>query len=520
MGNVSGKESHYSGSNGNQSSGSSMSTTAFTREFLSTSIEGRKNGCAPVSQRKKEREQEKFKIKTKQIMDLVVKYDENVDGGYLAPYGNYKYELDYMTETVRKLIIKRKLAPFFTPLEDFSDDWDDGTLLTYLSDNLKIHQDIKAGDLKDEYEDPTEHKLHISNSALKRKANKIKIGKIKEKAVEAQTCESKRFEKDFRLSKKDPRKYPNIPSNDLLLRLYKNSEECPICFLYYPKLLNKTRCCAQPICTECFVQMKRTEPHFPHDDTEDQREGENVEEKDPDKLISEAVKCPFCAVDNFGVVYTPPKDFKTGIEGSCRPGEFKFIDDIAEEGGEGYNYDSEYDENNGSNDGDDDSELTEIDLVDPFSKKKLKHEMKDKKKHAKEHRRNVSSVSASTSHDGRIGKRRASIPVDAVGVITVDLIRPDWEQKLLAARTKMARRSAAATALHATSLLSSDGPGDGRHNRNHHLGYGQIPGSSRGGNRNYRQEQQLEEMLIEEAMRLSLLDEEERRLRERMKDSS
>src|SRR5205814_1664603 len=35
--------------------------------------------------------------------------------------------------------------------------------------------------------------------------------------------------------------------------LYKDATECPICFLYYPPYLNRTRCCDQPICSECFV---------------------------------------------------------------------------------------------------------------------------------------------------------------------------------------------------------------------------------------------------------------------------
>lgn len=35
--------------------------------------------------------------------------------------------------------------------------------------------------------------------------------------------------------------------------------ECPICFLWYPENINYCRCCHQPICTECFVEIKRSE---------------------------------------------------------------------------------------------------------------------------------------------------------------------------------------------------------------------------------------------------------------------
>ncbi|KAL3899537.1 MAG: hypothetical protein SGCHY_001971 [Lobulomycetales sp.] len=58
--------------------------------------------------------------------------------------------------------------------------------------------------------------------------------------------------------------------------------ECPICFLYYPSNINYTRCCEQPICSECFVQVKRS-----------------LENLDP-------CSCPYCVESDFGVVYTPP----------------------------------------------------------------------------------------------------------------------------------------------------------------------------------------------------------------------
>lgn len=48
-----------------------------------------------------------------------------------------------------------------------------------------------------------------------------------------------------------------------------------------------TRCCDQPICTECFVQIKRAEPT-------------------PTHLESEPAACPFCMEPNFGCVYDKP----------------------------------------------------------------------------------------------------------------------------------------------------------------------------------------------------------------------
>jgi len=71
---------------------------------------------------------------------------------------------------------------------------------------------------------------------------------------------------------------------------------------YYPTNINYSRCCDQAICTECFVQIKRSEPTTTH-------------------LVSEPAACPYCVQEHFGVVYTPPP-WRTGIGGDgsvCLP---------------------------------------------------------------------------------------------------------------------------------------------------------------------------------------------------------
>lgn len=67
--------------------------------------------------------------------------------------------------------------------------------------------------------------------------------------------------------------------NVLVEHLLHDPIECPICFLYYPRNINYTRCCRQPICTECFLQIRRSE-----------------DEGNP-------ASCPYCVEANFGVVY-------------------------------------------------------------------------------------------------------------------------------------------------------------------------------------------------------------------------
>ena len=110
-------------------------------------------------------------------------------------------------------------------------------------------------------------------------------------------------------------KNPQINGQPLEAYLYKDVAECPICFLYYPPYLNRTRCCDQPICSECFVQIKRPDPHTPEhtdpnseppDVTEHQAQGEEVQ------LISEPATCPFCKVPELGITYDSPP-FRRGL---------------------------------------------------------------------------------------------------------------------------------------------------------------------------------------------------------------
>lgn len=54
-------------------------------------------------------------------------------------------------------------------------------------------------------------------------------------------------------------------------------EECPICFLYYNVGLNRSNCCKKGLCTDCYLQIKKT-PTTTH-------------------------SCPFCNVDNWTVSF-------------------------------------------------------------------------------------------------------------------------------------------------------------------------------------------------------------------------
>jgi hypothetical protein len=194
---------------------------------------------------------------------------------------------------------------------------------------------------------------------------------------------------------------PTINGQRVEAYLYKDAAECPICFLYYPPYLNRTRCCDQPICSECFVQIKRPDPHPPeHADPSapPPNPNEPVDPLDPEgSLVSEPSACPYCQQPEFGVTFEPPP-FRRGL--SYMGNSMNFSRPAAS-----------------------------------------------------------SSSSVSSLHAGNLTpstanrRRNTSLSASAPQVITTDRIRPDWATKLATARAHAARRSAAATALHTAAYL-------------------------------------------------------------------
>lgn len=265
--------------------------------------------------------------------------------------------------------------------------------------------------------------------------------------------------------------------------LYKNASECPICFMYYPPYLNRTRCCDQPICSECFVQIKRPDPHPPeHHGDAGAENASNAEPDDEIQLVSEPAACPYCTQTEFGVTYEPPP-FRRGL---------------AYAGHTSLN-------------------------------------------HATSAMSSTSSLNSPTS--GGPGRRRATLlAVTDKTVITTDMVRPDWAKKLADAKSHALRRAAAATALHNAAymmgnlpqgesrfglgrrrrMFANDSPGSSGHGtprREGESSSGQPGGSgdlfparlsSRRGNRL----DDLEDLMMMEAIRLSLAAEEERKKKE------
>ena len=56
-------------------------------------------------------------------------HDETVDYGALVPQGVYTGPKDWNQPIVSQLIVARKLAPFYRPLEDYEESWDEDQIL-------------------------------------------------------------------------------------------------------------------------------------------------------------------------------------------------------------------------------------------------------------------------------------------------------------------------------------------------------------------------------------------------------
>ncbi|KAK4705800.1 hypothetical protein P7C70_g411, partial [Phenoliferia sp. Uapishka_3] len=208
-----------------------------------------------------------------------------VDDGFIEPqsmlYASAAHEYSRPT-----LILERRLAPFYLGLNDFEPEWDVNQIVTALEEGDRQATRNLREALGAASEAASEAEAaQMSNPAATRKGKEAAAALSlavmhRERLVELISFKEKRGGGLYWSSKTEQAR-----------RYLGAALECPICFLYYPPNLVHTRCCDQPICTECFVQIKRADPTTTH-------------------LESEPAACPFCMEPNFGCLYiretTPP----------------------------------------------------------------------------------------------------------------------------------------------------------------------------------------------------------------------
>ena len=137
-----------------------------------------------------------------------------------------RLDKDYDTHLVKKLIRARRLAPFYPGSSDSSDN----------SSTANLAGSADSG---------TSETVAASTKKPKRKSDP----------------EEECFDEKW---------------------LKEGLVECPICLLGYPRNVNYTACCRQPLCTACFVKLKRPNS-------------------------GRVISCPFCVYANFSVQYHKPR---------------------------------------------------------------------------------------------------------------------------------------------------------------------------------------------------------------------
>ncbi|KAF9653157.1 hypothetical protein BDM02DRAFT_3183113 [Thelephora ganbajun] len=407
-------------------------------------------------------------------------HDDTVDFGSLVPQGVYTGPQDWNQAIVAQLIVQRKLAPFYRPLEEYEESWDDEQILASrkeLPENLETasHSETASAASSSKPDVSSSFRSHGKRPSAQKDTAKFSEAAVYRGALECPICFLVRPISNFQCSQnsspfflfnflpvipfriRHPLAHTESPHIHTLTAPlgYATAEHMFVCHVrglaqYYPANINYSRCCGQAICTECFVQIKRSEPTTTH-------------------LVSDPAACPYCVQEHFGVVYTPPP-WRTGIgsDGSSPPSW-------------------------------------------PDSPK---------------------GGSPSSEVAGTRSRRRKSFGADSPEVVTIDQIRPDWEAKLAAVRAQAQRRAnrriimrqvgdrlipvgVTSGRVHALTEDGGDAEGSRSGSRRRRRNQGQNPALDRLLGQVDIAGQDLEELMVMEAMRLSLLEHEQQQQRQR-----
>ncbi|KAI9638399.1 uncharacterized protein MKK02DRAFT_42787 [Dioszegia hungarica] len=349
--------------------------------------------------------------------------------GHLSPQNphalSHPQAHDYSKTVVTRLIMEAKLAPFYRGLEDYEEDWS-------LDDISKVVDEVRAADLEG----------GVSNSVTERmkedKAQPGGVGSVAKKmGINKAKAAREREEREAVLDREK--------------RAYLNATECPICFLNYPPNINTSRCCQQPLCTECFVQIKRGDATLTH-------------------LESDPACCPYCMETDFGVIYERPPT-PTSTQRSMSSSALATSPEGATSG---------FSQALSLGD-DDDADLS----MGPGMAPKVQETV-----------------------------RRKSVNAKDKQVVTIDEIRPDWEDKLNAVKAAAARKASRRIVMRQVGdrlvpigFTSSRATGTADFSMS--IGTGTDENGSRRRRAAPGRERDLEELMIMEAMRLSVIDHEE-----------
>lgn len=148
-----------------------------------------------------------------------------VDGGYLLPLSNIypASQQDWLHDLTQRLILSKKLAPFYRGLEDWDDTWDPHQILSALetatNSRRKLIQDILKKEIKERSE---QEKLTNSGTTSRRFGKTLEGLNLHSISIDS----NPQFRKDVF----DAVLHWEIRPDEALCYLNETAE-CPICFL-------------------------------------------------------------------------------------------------------------------------------------------------------------------------------------------------------------------------------------------------------------------------------------------------
>lgn len=114
-------------------------------------------------------------------------HDETVDFGSLYPQGVYTGPQDWNQAVVAQLIVQRRLAPFYRPLEDYEESWDDEQILAALRE-LPDPESGHSDSASTKTEGSTSKSHHHKRSNTQKEINRGPEAAIYRGAIECPIC--------------------------------------------------------------------------------------------------------------------------------------------------------------------------------------------------------------------------------------------------------------------------------------------------------------------------------------------
>jgi hypothetical protein len=115
-------------------------------------------------------------------------HDDTVDFGALVPQGVYTGPRDWNQQIVAQAIVDRKLAPFYRPLEDYEEGWDDETILAHRKELPDMDGASESASISRESTHSSKHHKRGGSSTATKETNRLNEASLYRGAAECPIC--------------------------------------------------------------------------------------------------------------------------------------------------------------------------------------------------------------------------------------------------------------------------------------------------------------------------------------------